>query len=52
MEQESGAYHDMPTFKKCETVYDWIISMQKAVEMNFLTKESMEEAIKRKFIKK
>ena len=46
MEQEpTRASHDMPTFKKSDSVYSWIKSMEKAVDWGLMTKEVMEEAI-------
>lgn len=37
--------HDMPTFKKSTSVYDWIKSMEKAVDLGLMRKVAMEEAI-------
>lgn len=45
MEPTNRASHDMPTFKKSESIYDWIKSMEKAVDLGLMRKEAMEEAI-------
>lgn len=48
MEQESGAYHDMPTFSPAKSTYDWIKSLELYVQLGLITKERMEEMIKSK----
>lgn len=44
-EESTRVSHDVSTFKKSESMYDWIKSMEKCVDLGLLSKEVMEKAI-------